>query len=133
MHRIACSRLFVAAAVVSAFVSSIARGESSYMFLVTGPGLVETLDVNDVGSPVSTYQISGLSSADAINAASYDPNTNRLYFVDNLTKSNQARLDYVQLNTAGVVVGQVTVGILPPSRRHGILRGGLLCRPRLDQ
>lgn len=114
MNRIHCSRLIVFAVLVSAAMTSTVRGgELSYMFQVTQPGLVSTLNVDDVGSPVSTYQINGLNSSDSINAASYDPNTNRLYYVDNLTKSGQAQLEYVQLNATGMVVGQITVGILP--------------------
>lgn len=111
MNRISCSRLFVLAILVSAAMNSPVQADSSYMFQVTAPGLVSTLNVDDVGSPVSSYQITGLSSSDRINAASYDPNTNRLYYVDNLT--TRARLEYVQLNASGTVVGQTTVGILP--------------------
>ncbi len=113
MHRIAGSRLIVFAILVSAAMTSPVQGGSSFMYQVTAPGLVSTVNVNDVGSPVSSYQISGLTSSDNINAASYDPSTNRLYYVDNLTKTNQAQLEYVQLNATGTVVGQTTVGILP--------------------
>jgi hypothetical protein len=113
MHRIAGSRLIVFAILVSAAMTSPVQGGSSFMYQVTAPGLVSTVNVNDVGSPVSSYQISGLTSSDNINAASYDHSTNRLYYVDNLTKTNQAQLEYVQLNATGTVVGQTTVGILP--------------------
>jgi len=111
MHRIACSRLVVFAILVSSAMTSPVQGGSSYMFQVTQPGLVSTLNVNDVASPVSSYQITGLGSSDRINAASYDPSSNRLYYVDNLTAS--AKLEYVQLNANGAVVAQHTVGILP--------------------
>jgi hypothetical protein len=113
MNRISRSQLFVLSILVSAAMNAPVQGESSYMFQVTAPGLVSTLNVGDVGSPVSSYQITGLSSSDSINAASYDPSTNRLYYVDNLTQSSQAKLEYVQLNASGTVIGQTTVGILP--------------------
>jgi hypothetical protein len=113
MHRIACSRLVVFAILVAAATTSPARGGSSYLFQVTEAGLVSTLNVDDVGSPVSSYHITGLGSSYQINAASYDPSTNRLYYVDNLINSGRAKLEYVQLNDHGVVVGQTTVGTLP--------------------
>jgi hypothetical protein len=93
--------------------SSPVRAASSYLFQVTNSGLVSTLDVDNVTQPVGTYQITGLNSSDLVNAASFDPNTNRLYYVNNLSQSNQSQLDYVQLNAQGGVVSQNTIGILP--------------------
>ena len=90
----------------------MAEAGSSYLFNVTNSGLISTLNVDNVTQPVSSYQITGVGSSDIINAASFDPNTNKLYYVDNNTSTNQARLDYVQFNTQGGVAGQTTVGIL---------------------
>lgn len=113
MNRITRSRLFVAAILVSVAMTSPVQAGSDYMFQLTQPGLVSTLDVNNVASPVSTYQITGLVAGAVENAAGYDPSSNRLYYVNNLENSGQAQLDYIQLNSQGFVVSQNVIGTLP--------------------
>jgi hypothetical protein len=107
-------RSIVVAALVSVATTPSARADlPSFMFQLTQPGLVSTLDVNHVSNPVSSYQITGLGAGDVENAAGYDPVSNRMYYVNNLENVGRAQLDYLQFNSQGAVVSQNVVGTLP--------------------
>jgi hypothetical protein len=113
MQRTACSNLFVAAIVVCVAMTSPVQAGSTFMFQLTQPGLVSTLDVSDVSHPVSSNQIKGLVAGAVENAAGYDPVSNRFYYVNNLENSGKAVLDYLQLSAQGSVVSQNVIGTLP--------------------
>jgi len=91
----------------------------SYLFQVAqssagANAYIVTTDVSNVANPVFVYQVTGVGSSDIINADGFDPSTNRLYFVDSTTASNQAQLEYAQINAQGKVVGQTDVGTITP-------------------
>lgn len=102
---------------VSMCVGLISPARADLLFEVSQPNpgpdaYIVTMDVSNVANPVFTYQITGIGPSDIINADSFDPNTDRLYYVDN--SPGQATLDYAQLNAQGKVVGQFVVGSLSP-------------------
>jgi hypothetical protein len=116
MVRISRLQWSLVAVLFAVAMGSPARADlPSFMFQLTQPGLVSTLDVNHVSTPVHTYQITGLGAGDVQNAAGYDPTTNRFYGVNNRENVGTASLNYLQLNSQGAVVSQNVIGSLSPT------------------
>ena len=118
MTRNGLSGSSVLAVLICAMMFSPVRA-GSYLFQLAqssagADAYIVTTDVSNVANPVFVYQVTGVGSSDIVNADGFDPSTNRLYFVDTTTSSNQAQLEYAQINAQGKVVGQTDVGTITP-------------------
>jgi hypothetical protein len=95
----------------TALTSQTAQAQTNNFYQVTGGGLVSSLNVSNIASPASQYQIQTVLNG--INGASYDPIANRLYYIQNLSGGTQSQLWYLQFDSNGGVLSENVVRTLP--------------------